>query len=601
MNNREELSENYLKSARDFRLKAAREEKRLLLLSVLRLLSFIAAIGFLLTGLFERNPYFYIPFVVAIFSFLFLVRRFALVSGSKEYLTRRTELNRKEAAAISGDISGFDSGEKYQNADHDFTNDADIFGKYSLFQYLNRTVTGYGSDTLATWLSDPYPLSSDLTERQNVIRELSLKENWRHHFMASGIENSLEKKDIEQLIDWLSEKPLIESSVVRKASLIAFPFLTLVILVLVVSGVVHYSVFTFLFLLNLGIVAAGIKKVNRIHNTLSGRYREMTSASRLLTVFEKEQFNSGILRDIQISFTGSGNSASAAVKRLGKLSRQFDSRLNIIAALFLNGIFLWDYQSVLKLEKWKLKFKNHFPVWLEMLGSVDAYISLANYSFNNSKFTYPVKLLKGSIISAKDLGHPLIEPDKRVCNDFSAGRQGTLCIITGANMAGKSTFLRTVAVNSVLAMAGAPVCSTEMTFIPMRLFTSMRTTDSLSGNESYFYAELKRLRILKTRVENGEPLFFILDEILKGTNSADKSLGSRQFLKKIVELNGSGMIATHDTSICEMETEFPHLVINKCFEIEIDGELIKFDYKLNDGITRKMNAALLMKQMGIIE
>jgi DNA mismatch repair ATPase MutS len=140
-----------------------------------------------------------------------------------------------------------------------------------------------------------------------------------------------------------------------------------------------------------------------------------------------------------------------------------------------------------------------------------------------------------------------------------------------------------------------------MAFIPMRLFTSMRTTDSLPGNESYFYAELKRLKILKSRIEGGESLFFILDEILKGTNSADKSLGSRLFLKKIVGLNGTGMVATHDTSICEMEKDFPKNVINKCFEIEIDGEQIKFDYKLNYGITLKMNAALLMKQMGIIE
>jgi DNA mismatch repair ATPase MutS len=205
------------------------------------------------------------------------------------------------------------------------------------------------------------------------------------------------------------------------------------------------------------------------------------------------------------------------------------------------------------------------------------------------------------VFSAINLGHPLIDESSRVCNDFTLERCGNVCIISGANMAGKSTFLRTVAVNYILGMIGAPVCARELKFTPLKLFTSMRTVDSLSKNESYFYAELKRLRILKTRIEKGESIFFILDEILKGTNSADKSLGSNLFLKRMVELGATGLIATHDTSLGEMEKTYPGLVNNKCFEIEIDGENIIFDYKLHNGITKKMNAALLMKQMGILE
>jgi DNA mismatch repair ATPase MutS len=167
-------------------------------------------------------------------------------------------------------------------------------------------------------------------------------------------------------------------------------------------------------------------------------------------------------------------------------------------------------------------------------------------------------------------------------------------------MAGKSTFLRTVAVNMILGMTGAPVCAREMILTPVKLFTSMRTVDSLSQNESYFYAELKRLKILKEKLENGENIFFVLDEILKGTNSTDKSLGSKQFLGKLVDLGGTGMIATHDISLGEMESAYPGKVFNLCFEIGIDGENISFDYLLHDGITRKMNAAFLMKQMGIV-
>jgi DNA mismatch repair ATPase MutS len=262
---------------------------------------------------------------------------------------------------------------------------------------------------------------------------------------------------------------------------------------------------------------------------------------------------------------------------------------------------LWDYICIFRLEKWKAGFKDLFPVWLEMLGEVDALISFSNYAANNPDFTYPAISIDNTVISAKNLGHQLIEANKRVCNDFKLERHGIICIVSGANMAGKSTFLRTIAINFILGMAGAPVCAEKMSFIPLKLFTSMRTTDSLSNNESYFYAELKRLKLLKAKIENGEPVLFILDEILKGTNSADKSLGSKLFLGKMIELGATGLIATHDTSLGELENSWPDQIINKCFEIEIEGENIKFDYKLHNGITRKMNAAFLMKQMGILE
>jgi DNA mismatch repair ATPase MutS len=254
----------------------------------------------------------------------------------------------------------------------------------------------------------------------------------------------------------------------------------------------------------------------------------------------------------------------------------------------------------LRLEEWKYEYREMFPLWLEMIGKVDAYISLGNYAFNNPDFVYPV-ISDNNVFSAKMVGHPLIDENKRVCNDFSQKSRGAICIVSGANMAGKSTFLRTIAVNYILGMTGAPVCATEMNFIPMNLFTSMRTVDSLSSNESYFYAELKRLKTLKTKIEKQEQVFFILDEILKGTNSADKSLGSKLFMKKLIVLRATGLIATHDISLGDLENEYPESVFNMCFEVEIDGEQIRFDYKLNKGITLKMNAALLMKQMGILD
>jgi len=204
------------------------------------------------------------------------------------------------------------------------------------------------------------------------------------------------------------------------------------------------------------------------------------------------------------------------------------------------------------------------------------------------------------ILDFKKAGHPLIPSATRVDNDIGLKGQGEFVIITGANMAGKSTFLRTVGVNLLLGMAGAPLCAQSARFSPVEIFSSMRTSDSLQKNESYFYAELKRLSELLEKLEKGNTLFIVLDEILKGTNSADKQKGSRIVLEKIIRLNGAGLIATHDLDLAELEKEYPDNLRNKCFEIEMDGDKIHFDYRLYDGITKKMNALLLMKQMGII-
>jgi len=594
-----QLQEKYTSTAESFRNQAAREEKFLLFVSFLRLGSFIG--GFIISWLGFNYSIFagILLFTISAAIFLYLLKLYSGHSQKRDFLANLSVINANEAKAISGDYSPFDGGSQYLNTNHDFSYDIDLFGTSSLFQYLNRTVTGYGRDVLAGWLSDPYPLASQLSDRQEAIRELATKESWRHDFMAAVMGKSFGRTDIEGLLAWMQEPDYIRSSVRKKFLIFAFPSVAILSLICVISGILTYPVFIFFFLLNLMYVAAGIKEINRIHNGLSRKYIYLSSMNELINVFENGSFNSKVLNGIKIIFSGENVSAAASVKKLGRLIQAFDSRLNLLISFALNGLLLWDYHNVLRLEKWKSEYKDLFALWLDMTGQADAFVSLGNYAANNATFVYPE--VSGDVaFDARNLGHQLIEERLRVCNDFSLKRNGAICIISGANMAGKSTFLRTVAVNYILGMAGAPVCASGMKFLPVRLFTSMRTTDSLMNNESYFYAELKRLKLLKVRIENGESILFILDEILKGTNSADKSMGSKLFLKKLAELNATGLIATHDTSLGEMEREFPAGVLNKCFEIEIDGDRIKFDYILRDGITRKMNAALLMKQMGIL-
>jgi hypothetical protein len=597
----EDLTEKYLKAALEFSKMADNEERKLVLLSVLRLLSFAGGIILSWFGFTLSVTAGILVVLISISLFLLLLKAYSEHSEKKDFLTSLSEINSREARALSGNHDGFATGEEFSDIDHPFSNDIDLFGSSSLFQYINRTVTSYGREILSGWLSDPYNLATDLSRRQKVVSELAGKEKWRHEFMASGYKNALEKNEIKTLLDWLNEKDDSAATALKKYLLYILPGAALISLALLIAGILSYSIFIFIFLVNLLYIFSGVRNTNRIHNALSRKYYYLSSMNRLLRSFDNESFDSELLKEVKLNLSGKATSASVSVKKLGRLIQAFDSRLNLVVSIALNGLLLWDYHNIRKLGEWKSKYGRHFRVWLEMLGQVDAYISLGNYACNNSLYVFPSLSDGTSLFSASKIGHPLIKSSERISNDFEIVSNGSICIITGANMAGKSTFLRTMAVNYILAMAGAPVCAGELKFRPVKLFTSMRTTDSLSNHESYFYAELKRLRLLKTQVENVEPVFFILDEILKGTNSADKTLGSKLFIKKLIESGGTGLVATHDISLGELEAEYPGKIFNKCFEVEIDGEDIRFDYILRDGVTHKMNAALLMKQMGILD
>jgi len=598
---KDNFKERYERAVISFNLLKEKEDGKLIFLSVLRLATFIGGLILIWLGFSLSIATGFLLTFLSTFLFLFLLKLYSVHSARREFLSNLAVINLNESRACNGDLSAFETGSSYIDTGHDFSNDVDLFGKNSLFQYLNRTVTGYGRDILAGWLSNPYELSRNLVIRQETIKELSLKEQWRHQFMAHGMKKTLNRSEITELLEWICEENSIKSSSPKKLLIYLLPASAVITLLLMVPGYMHYSFFVSIFLVNLLIITIGLRKTNKIHRALSQKYRYLDSLDVLLKVFENESFESEVLNEIKLNISGREVSAATSVRKLSRLIEAFDSRMNILVGFLLNGLLLWDYQCIQRLEKWKSEYKNQFPLWLEMVGQIDAYISLGNYAYNNPGFIYPVISDNNVLFSAKNIGHQLIDEEKRVCNDFALERKGIVCIISGANMAGKSTFLRTIAINYILGMSGAPVCATEMNFLPSKIFTSMRTTDSLSDNESYFYAELRRLKTLKIRNEDGEPIFFILDEILKGTNSNDKSLGSKLFLRRIVESGGSGLIATHDTSLGELETDLPGLIINKCFEIEIDGEIIKFDYKLQNGITHKMNAALLMKQMGILE
>jgi len=319
--------------------------------------------------------------------------------------------------------------------------------------------------------------------------------------------------------------------------------------------------------------------------------------SQLLDQIETQTFTSELLKEKQLQITTKGENASTIIKTFSKTLDALDNRNNIFFIFFGNGFLLWDLMQSYKIEQWIIKYANNVEAWFKVVAFFDAYNSLANFSFNHPEFVYPKIVEKKSIINAKDLGHPLLDKDKRISSDLKINRE-QFFIVTGANMAGKSTFLRTVSLHIVMANVGLPVCAESSEYTPIKLITSMRTSDSLTDNSSYFFSELTRLKLIVDTIKD-ESYFIVLDEILKGTNSTDKAIGSRKFVEKLVAGNATGIIATHDLSLCEIEQELDD-VKNYYFDADIVNDELYFDYKFKKGICQNMNASFLLKKMEII-
>jgi DNA mismatch repair ATPase MutS len=340
-----------------------------------------------------------------------------------------------------------------------------------------------------------------------------------------------------------------------------------------------------------------LKDIKEKMNLFEKRMAVLERYSRLLKIIETGQFNSPMLKEMQGKIKGN-EPASLAIHRLKSYSDNLDQSFNVLGLILLNPVFFWNIYYAIRIENWILQHKDDVATWLKVLAEFDSLVSFAFYAYNHPDYIYP-EVSGTFVLEGKDLGHPLLNRSVCVRNDVVIDKNPFFLVVTGANMAGKSTCLRTVGINLMLACAGAPVCASSLKFYPFRLVTNLRTSDSLTDNESYFFAELKRLKMIIDRLQSGEQLFIILDEILKGTNSEDKQKGSIALMKQLVSLNGNGIIATHDLMLGNLEKEFPDAIKNYRFEADIKDGQLSFTYKIREGIAQNMNASFLMKKMGI--
>ncbi|MEA1898859.1 MAG: hypothetical protein U9N53_14465 [Bacteroidota bacterium] len=575
------------------------EKKWLRRISWLRLFVFIVFIFFSVKSFGEKGIIFIFPALLFLSLFIVLIKH-SIKRASKELHYRNLlKLNADELKALNHDYSEFDDGLEFSDRDHEYVFDLDIYGPGSLFQYLNRSFSQAGRIRLAAFFSDLLNAKEKIYSRQEAVKDLSARFGWIQNFQALCMQ--LKENDFESTIlkEWLRDKSPIFNNILFPFLAYLLPAISIGLIGLSVFGIVAFEEIWYLLLIPLVVVGLVIKKTQSFQRDVSASLRVLSDYRKLFEHIEKEEFDSALLQKLKNELFHNSIPASRIIQELAKILDAFDTRNNMIVGVLLNAILLWDIHCLISFGKWRRKYAKDVFRWLESLSEFDALSSLGTFSFNHPDYSFP-RVSEQPAWEFESLGHPLIKDDIRVNNDLMLSVQGEIFIVTGPNMAGKSTFLRAVGVNMVLSQMGAPVCASKFVSFPSKLFTSMRTTDSLQNNESYFFSELKRLKFLLDLILEKQAVFFLLDEILKGTNSKDKTSGSRAVITRLVDLEASGLIATHDLTLSRMEEDFTGKVFNKCFEAKIVGDKLKFDYKLINGVSRNMNATFLMRKMGII-
>lgn len=534
-------------------------------------------------------------------TFLAVFLRLVVISANNNELIRNEELlvdiNRQEIAIASGIYRDRPDGSEYLPPIHDYAHDLDIFGRASLYQYINRTSSEQGHNVLAKWLLAPSS-SSTILDRQEAAKELCNRYEWRQQLQAFGISNKITLSTQQQINNWLNE-PNRFSKPYWKWVRFVFPALIITALLFCFAGIlaspIFYGLAFIFFILSLLIS----RKVAPAYLYLDKIVKQITTLSKSIECIETEQFSSSLLLRLQQHYKNSEVTASKQVKVLKAILERLDYRLNPFVFVPLNTFLFWDLQQVLALEKWKEKNKENVTHWFDALGETEALSTIATIQFNNSSWALPVLSEKEGSFIAEKLGHPLIPSVKRVTSSFSTTGKAKIALITGSNMAGKSTFLRSVGVNIVLAMMGAAVCAYSLTVSPMRIISSMRISDNLEENTSTFYAELKKLKHIIEAVNNHEKVFLLLDEILRGTNSLDRQVGSKALINQLIRQEAIGMLATHDLELAALATQHPSNIHNYHFDVQVSNEELYFDYKLKEGICKSLNASILMKKIGI--
>lgn len=536
---------------------------------------------------------------VPLMLFLFLVKKQTIVQDELTYAGQLLWVYQNEIDQLIAGKNGYDHGEGYADEHHPYSSDLDIFGQGSLYAFINRCNTQQGLDILAGNLSMPAD-KAIILQRQEAIAELKQHIAQTFHFRAQlqdhkpvqlwVIKNKLQHELPEQLNFARNRSMRLYVRII--------PFLTLGMFGLGMAfGGLIWQFFALILVLNSGFTFFKLSQINKVYNGFSKGSALLNAFSGTIKWTEEVNWGSTYIKNFFNSST-SVQPLSAQIKQLSSIIQAFDARLNIIVSAFLNLFLLWDLKCCINLSNWYDQSAVQTINGLQRISCFEELISFATLAYNEPEWNFPA--IEDSFhLKVTNLGHPLIHYRERVLNDFNLAENPTVDIVTGSNMAGKSTFLRTVGINMSLAFAGAPVCADQMSVSIFKILSYMRIKDSLNDHTSTFKAELNRLKMILDAIATNKDSFVLIDEMLRGTNSRDKYLGSKVFIEKLIEQSTPALFATHDLQLSEMEENYSRQIRNYHFDIQIAEGEMKFDYKIKHGPCTTFNAALLLKEIGL--
>ena len=569
------------------------------ILSIIRLIIFLATIIMAYFSYKSENMVLMIGEVV-IGLLIFII--IAYIHNEKINLKKEKQVylyvNKKGVSRIEGTFKDFieDKGEEFIDDKHGFINDLDVFGRNSIFQMINSTKTIFGRKILSETLAlKKLPSKDEIIKKQEAVEEISKKIDFRQRLeVKSSLKNS-GKKDVDELLKWANS----EGKANKIFEVIPYIFIlkTIIVIAMIVFGYLRISYLILDLCINYLAVKMLTRKLAPVIGLFEGHKTDIEAYTNILEIIEKEKFESPYIKDIKSKLNYKDSSkAYSEMKVLKNLVDWIGDSTGNAYYLLLNVILLSDVFILNNLEKWKVKNGYKLASWLEVIGEIESLASISNISFDFEQWNY-AEFTDESIIEANNIGHPILG-QRAVTNSFSLNNNKKAGLITGSNMSGKSTFLRTLGLNLLLAYIGGKSYCDSLTCGIFNIYTCMRTKDNLEESISSFYAEILRIKIVIEAAKRGEKVLFLLDEIFKGTNSKDRHEGAKVLIEQLVESGGIGLVSTHDLELCDLEKIKPW-IINYNFQEYYKENKINFDYKLRHGKSKTQNAVHLMKLAGI--